>query len=89
MDGIDDEITILRVKIKSILEHTGEYQADHGGHQNAVTARKDPIQHEQETGKEPGRSDHNIIRDIGVPLGVEIMSKKTVRVRRRVISNKL
>ncbi len=48
VDGIDDEIALLRVKIKSITgERPGEYQAHHASDQYPGRAGQDEVQHYQ------------------------------------------
>ena len=77
VDGIDDEIALLRVKIKSILEADPDnirlIMAVTGMLTKLVKARYS-MNKKQE--KSLGEAIKNIIRDIGIPLGVTILGKK-------------
>jgi hypothetical protein len=76
-EGLDEEITLLRVKIKTLLE-------DDPGNLKLLIAAADiltklvktrySMNKKQE--KNLGEAIKNIIKDIGVPLGVAVMNKK-------------
>ncbi len=73
VDGIDDEVALLRVKIKGILEHEPEniklvIEAANTLARLVHTSYK--ITTEQRKGLK--EAIHNVIRDIAVPLGVGI-----------------
>jgi hypothetical protein len=76
-EGLDDEITLLRVKIKKLVEKDPEnielIMAATGMLTKLVKTRYS-ISKEQKKGL--AESIKNIIKDIGVPLGVAILSKK-------------
>jgi len=76
VDGIDDEIALLRVKIKSILEKDPEnisliMQAT-SALERLVKTRFN-ITKEQRKGLKEAIG--NVIRDIAVPLGIAVMQK--------------
>lgn len=77
IDGIDDEITLLRIKIKSILKSDPDnirlLMAATSMLTRLVKARYS-MSRKQEKGL--GEAIKNIIRDIGVPLGVVVANKK-------------
>jgi hypothetical protein len=76
-EGLDEEITLLRVKIKTLLE-------DDPGNLKLLIAAADiltklvktrySMNKKQE--KNLGEAIKNIIKDIGVPLGVAVLNKK-------------
>ncbi len=73
VEGIDDEIALLRVKIKSILEHDPEnvkliMQATNALERLIRTRYK--ITREQRKGLKEAIS--NVLRDIALPLGIGI-----------------
>ena len=76
VDGIDDEITLLRVKIKSLLE---QEPADLKLIMKVTEALAKLVQaryhmtREQKSGLKEGVT--NIIREIAVPLGIAAMKK--------------
>jgi len=76
-EGLDDEITLLRVKIKALLEKDPEnlelLMAATGMLTKLIKARYS-MNKKQE--KNLGEAIKNIIRDIGVPLGVAVLNKK-------------
>ena len=73
VDGIDDEITLLRVKIKSILEHNPEniklVMEATNTLARLVKTRYD-ISKEQKKGLKEAIS--NVLRDVALPLGIGI-----------------
>jgi hypothetical protein len=76
-EGLDDEITLLRVKIKALLEKDPEnielMMAATSMLAKLVKTRYS-ISKEQKKGL--AESIKNINKDIGVPLGVAVLSKK-------------
>jgi hypothetical protein len=76
-EGLDDEITLLRVKIKSLLKKEPEnvklLTAATNMLAKLVKARYD-MNKKQE--KNLGEAIKNIIKDIGVPLGVTVLNRK-------------
>ena len=76
VEGIDDEIALLRVKIKSILEHDPEnvkliMQATNALERLIRTRYK--ITKEQRKGLKEAIG--NVLRDIAVPLGIAAIQK--------------
>ena len=76
VEGIDDEIALLRVKIKSILEKDPEnisliMQATRALERMVKTRFN--ITKEQRKGLKEAIS--NVVRDIAVPLGIAVMQK--------------
>ena len=73
VEGIDDEIALLRVKIKSILEHNPENIKQITQVTNAlsrlVTTRYN-ITREQKKGLKEAIG--NVLRDIALPLGIGV-----------------
>jgi hypothetical protein len=77
VDGIDDEIALLRVKIKSLLEkNTGDISDILKATELLVKMVKARYSMNKKQEKSLGESIRNIIKDIGVPLGVAVLSKK-------------
>ncbi len=77
IDGIDDEITLLRVKILTIIENDPEnikLILEVTNMLAKLVKIRYSMNKKQE--KKLGEAIHNIIRDIGVPLGVAVLSKK-------------
>lgn len=76
VDGIDDEITLMRVKIKSLLTEdpvdTRLLVAVTSMLAKLVKTRYSMNPKEE---KHLGEAIKNIIRDIGVPLGLEVLGK--------------
>lgn len=77
IEGIDDEITLLRVKIKAIIENDPENIKLIMAATNML-AKLVKIRYSMNKKQEKslGEAIKNIIRDIGVPLGVAVLSKK-------------
>lgn len=77
IDGIDDEIAIFRLKIRSILAREPNniklLMAATGMLTKLVKARYSMNQKQE---KSLGEAIKNIIKDIGVPLGVAVINKK-------------
>ncbi len=76
-DGLDDEITLLRVKIKSLLaiDPDNIHLIMEATNMLAKLVKtRYSISKEQKKGL--AESIKNIIKDIGVPLGVAVLSKK-------------
>jgi hypothetical protein len=77
MDGINDEIDILRVKIKSLLASEPDniklLIAAEGMLTKMVKARHS-LNGKEETSL--GEAIKNIMRDIGTPLGIALINKK-------------
>jgi len=77
VDGIDDEIALLRVKIKSILENEPEnirlIMAATSMLAKLVKTRYS-ITREQKTGLK--EAIQNVIKDIGIPLGIDVLMRK-------------
>ena len=77
VEGIDDEITILRMKIRSVLEkdpeNLGLLMEATNMLAKLVKIRYN-ISKEQKKGL--GEAIKNVIKDIGIPLGVAILNKK-------------
>ncbi len=76
VEGIDDEIALLRVKIKSVLEHDPEnvkliMQATNALERLIRTRYK--ITKEQRKGLKEAIG--NVLRDIAVPLGIAAIQK--------------
>jgi len=73
VEGIDDEVALLRVKIKSVLEHEPEniklvIEATNTLARLVHTSYK--ITTEQRKGLK--EAIHNVLRDIAIPLGIGI-----------------
>jgi hypothetical protein len=77
VDGIDDEITLLRVKLKTILEQQPENfklivgTAD--GISRLVVARYNVTRPEK---KGLTTAIKDVMKDIAIPIGIEILKKK-------------
>ena len=73
VDGIDDEIALLRVKIKSILEHDPEniklIMRATNSLERLIRTRYN-ITREQKKGLKEAIS--NVLRDVALPLGIGI-----------------
>jgi hypothetical protein len=77
VDGIDDEIALLRIKIKSLLQEDPENLSliiKTAGMLAKLVKTRYSMNKKQE--KSLGESIRNIIKDIGVPLGVAVINKK-------------
>jgi hypothetical protein len=76
-EGLDDEITLLRVKIKALLEKDPE-NLEMLILATAMLTRlvKARYSMNKKQEKNLGEAIKNIIRDIGVPLGVAVLNKK-------------
>jgi hypothetical protein len=76
-NGLDDEITLLRVKIKALVEKDPDniklIMAATGMLAKLIKTRYSISKREE---KSLGESIKNIIKDIGVPLGVAAINKK-------------
>lgn len=73
VDGIDDEITLLRVKIKSILEKDPENIRLIMAATNALAGlvkTRYRISREQRKGLKEAIS--NVLRDVALPLGISV-----------------
>jgi hypothetical protein len=76
-EGLDDEITLLRVKIKSLLEKDPENLELIIAATNMLTKLvKARYNMNKKQEKNLGEAIKNIIKDIGVPLGVTVLNKK-------------
>jgi hypothetical protein len=76
-DGLDDEITLLRVKIKKLIEKDPENIELIMSATNMLAKlirTRYNISKKQEKGL--GEAIKNVIKDIGIPLGVAIINKK-------------
>jgi len=76
VEGIDDEIALLRVKIKGILDHDPEnikLIIEATNTLARLVRTRYNITAEQRKGLK--EAIHNVIRDIAVPLGVAVLSK--------------
>ena len=77
VDGIDDEIALLRVKIKSIVEKDPENIKLIMAATNMLAKLvKTRYSMNKKQEKNLGEAIKNIIQDIGVPLGVAVINKK-------------
>ena len=76
VEGIDDEIALLRVKIKSVLDHDPENIRLIMEATNTL-ARLVRTRYKITTEQRKGLKEaiHNVIRDIAVPLGVAVLGK--------------
>jgi hypothetical protein len=77
VDGIDDEIAILRVKIKAILANEPENIKLMMAATNLLAKLvKTRYSMNKRQEKSLGEAIHRIITEIGVPLGVSVINKK-------------
>jgi hypothetical protein len=77
LEGIDEEIAILRVKIKGILEEdTKNIELIMAATNMLAKLIKTRYTISKKEEKSLGENIKNIIRDIGVPLGVAVINKK-------------
>jgi hypothetical protein len=75
--GLDDEITLMRVKIKAILEnHPDDIRLLVSASNILVRMVKTRHSMTEKQDKNLGEAITKIIRDIGVPLGVSVLNKK-------------
>ena len=76
-DGLDDEITLLRVKIKELIEKEPEnVQLLMAATNILAKLVKTRYSMNKKQEKNLGQAIKNIIKDIGVPLGVTVLGKK-------------
>jgi hypothetical protein len=76
-EGLDDEITLLRVKIKSLMKRDPENIKLLMAAANMLTKLvKARYSMNKKQEKNLGEAIKNIIKDIGVPLGVAVLNKK-------------
>jgi hypothetical protein len=76
-DTVDDEIALLKVKIKAVVEKdTENIQLIMQATNMLAKLVKTKYSMNKKEEKKLGEAIKNIIRDIGVPLGVAFMSKK-------------
>jgi hypothetical protein len=76
-EGLDDEISIMRVKIKMLMEqHPDDVNLLISAFDMLVKMVKTRYSMNKKQDKNLGAAIQNIIRDIGVPLGVTVLNKK-------------
>jgi hypothetical protein len=76
-EGLDDEITLLRVKIKALLENDPKnVRLLMAATKMLAVLVKARYSMNKKQEKNLGEAIKNIIRDIGVPLGTAILNKK-------------
>ncbi len=77
VDGIDDEIALLRVKMKQILEdNPKDIKLFIAATKMLEKLVKTRYSMNKKQDKSLGEAVKNIIKDIGVPLGITVMNKK-------------
>jgi hypothetical protein len=76
-EGLDDEITLMRVKIKMVLEKDPDnVRLLVSATKILVSLVKTRYSMNKKQEKNLGEAIKNVIRDIGVPLGVAALNKK-------------